>query len=149
MKKNRTFNSLKPIRTLLPENVKKLIKNKPITDFDSLKNAWMRVLGEETAKKCQLIKIEKYNKKKSVFLKVDRQHLLEIDYLRDEIIKKINSFLGYEYVNKILVNIEDNGSTQIKEKSLKLNKKTEGIIKIISDEALREKLLNFANKGKK
>ena len=33
--------------------------------------------------------------------------------------------------------------------SLKLNKKTEGIIKIISDEALREKLLNFANKGKK
>ncbi len=149
MKKNRTFNSLKPIRTLLPENVKKLIKNKPITDFDSLRNSWNRVLGEETAKKCQLIKIEKNNNKKSVFLKVDRQHLVEIDYSRDEIIKKINSFLGYEYVNKILVNIEDNGSTQIKEKSLKLNKKTEGIIKIISDEALREKLLNFANKGKK
>ena len=59
MKKNRTFNSLKPIRTLLPENVKKLIKNKPITDFDSLRNSWNRVLGEETAKKCQLIKIEK------------------------------------------------------------------------------------------
>ena len=45
MKKNRTFSSLKPIRSLLPENIKKLIKNKSYTDYDTLKNSWRTVLG--------------------------------------------------------------------------------------------------------
>jgi len=40
MKKNRTFSSLKPIRSLLPENIKKLIKNKSYTDYDTLKTSW-------------------------------------------------------------------------------------------------------------
>ena len=88
-KKNRTFSSLKPIRSLLPENIKKLIKNKSYTDYDTLKTSWKTVLGEDTAKKCELVKMEKYNRKKCIFLTVDRQHLIEIDYDRDEIIKKI------------------------------------------------------------
>ena len=94
MKKNRTFSSLKPIRSLLPENIKKLIKNNSHANFDTLKTSWKTVLGEDTAKKCKLTKIDKYNKKKCIFLKVDRQYLIEIDYARDEIIKKINSFLA-------------------------------------------------------
>ena len=106
MKKNRTFSSLKPIRSLLPENIKKLIKNKPYTDYDTLKTSWRTVLGDDIAKKCELIKMEKYNNQKCIFLKVNRQFLIEIDYARDEIIKKINSFFGYECVSKILINFE-------------------------------------------
>lgn len=68
MKKNRTFGSLKPIRSLLPESVKKLIKNTPCTDYDSLKKSWQKVLGEEIAKKCELIKIKQYNEKKKVYI---------------------------------------------------------------------------------
>ena len=123
MKKNRTFSSLKPIRSLLPENIKKLIKNKPYTDYDTLKTSWRTVLGDDIAKKCELIKMEKYNNQKCIFLKVNRQFLIEIDYARDEIIKKINSFFGYECVSKILINFEDNASTQLSKKSLTLNEK--------------------------
>ena len=94
MKKNRTFSSLKPIRSLLPENIKKLIKNKSYTDYDALKRSWRTVLGDDTAKKCELIKMDKYNTKKCIFLKVDRQYLIEIDYARDEIIKKLTLFLA-------------------------------------------------------
>ena len=68
MKKNRTFSSLKPIRSLLPENIKKLIKNKSYTDYDTLKKSWRTVLGDDTAKKCELIKMEKHTKKKCIFL---------------------------------------------------------------------------------
>ena len=144
MKKNRTFGSLKPIRSLLPENVKKLNKNTPCTDYDSLKKSWQKVLGEEIAKKCELIEIKQYSKKKrGVFLKVERKFLIEVDYARDEIIKKINSFYGFESVNKILINIEDINSTQLNKKSLKLSKKTEGMIKVINDSELKDKLLNF------
>ena len=144
MKKNRTFGSLKPIKSLLPESVKKLIKNTPYTDYDSLKKSWQKVLGEEIAKKCELIKIKQYSKKKRcIFLKVDRKFLIEVDYARDEIIKKINSFYGFESVNKILINIEDIKSTQLNKKSLKLSKKTEDMIKVINDSELKDKLLNF------
>ena len=146
MKKNRTFNSLKPIRSLLPENIKKLIKNNSHVDFDTLKTSWKTVLGEDTAKKCELIKMDKYNKKKCIFLKVDRQHLIEIDYARDEIIKKINSFFGYECVNKILINFEDISSTQSSKKSLKLNKKTKDMIEALNDDLLKDKLYNFFGK---
>ena len=144
MKKNRTFGSLKPIKSLLPESVKKLIKNTPYTDYDSLKKSWQKVLGEEMAKKCELIKIKQYSKKKRcIFLKVERKFLIEVDYARDEIIKKINSFYGFESVNKILINIEDINSTQLNKKSLKLSKKTEDMIKVINDSELKDKLLNF------
>ena len=146
MKKNRTFSSLKPIRSLLPENIKKLIKNNSHVDFDTLKTSWKTVLGEDTAKKCELTKMDKYNKKKCIFLKVDRQHLIEIDYARDEIIKKINSFLGYECVNKIFINFEDIPSTQSSKKSLKLNKKTKDMIEALNDDLLKDKLYNFFGK---
>ena len=146
MKKNRTFSSLKPIRSLLPENIKKLIKNNSHVDFDTLKKSWKTVLGEDTAKKCELTKMDKYNKKKCIFLKVDRQYLIEIDYARDEIIKKINAFLGYECVNKILINFEDIPSTQSSKKSLKLNKKTKDMIEALNDDLLRDKLYNFFGK---
>lgn len=59
------------------------------------------------------------------------------------IIKKINSFYGFESVNKILINIEDINSTQLNKKSLKLSKKTEDMIKVINDSELKDKLLNF------
>ena len=147
MKKNRTFSSLKPIRSLLPENIKKLIKNNSHVDFDTLKTSWKTVLGEDTAKKCKLTKIDKYNKKKCIFLKVDRQYLIEIDYARDEIIKKINSFFGYECINKILINFEDIPGTQLRKKSLKLNKKTKDMIETLNDDLLRDKLYNFIGKG--
>ena len=146
MKKNRTFSSLKPIRSLLPENINKLIKNNSHVDFDTLKTSWKTVLGEDTAKKCELTKMDKYNKKKCIFLKVDRQHLIEIDYARDEIIKKINSFFGYECVNKILINFEDISSTQSSKKSLKLNKKTKDMIEALNDDLLKDKLYNFFGK---
>ena len=90
--------------------------------------------------------MDKYNKKKCIFLKVDRQYLIEIDYARDEIIKKINAFFGYECVSKILINFEDIHSTQISKKSLKLNDKTKKMIETLDDNNLKDKLLNFVER---
>ena len=90
--------------------------------------------------------MEKYIKKKCIYLKVDRQNLIEIDYARDEILKKINSFFGYECVNKILINFEDIRSTQISKKSLKLSDKTKKMIETLDDNLLKDKLLNFVSR---
>ena len=61
MKKNRSFSTLKPIHTLLPENLKKLIKNHPTSNYENLKKSWEKIVGENLSKKCALVKVQKYN----------------------------------------------------------------------------------------
>jgi len=148
MKKNRSFSTLKPIHTLLPENLKKLIKNHPTSNYENLKKSWKKIVGENLSKKCELVKVQKYNSENSIFLKVDRNYLIDVDYSRDEIIEKVNSFLGFKFASKILINIKENKSPQGVKKGLKLNKKMENLIDSLNDEELRNKLKNFSNDKK-
>ena len=148
MKKNRSFSTLKPIHTLLPENLKKLIKNHPTSNYENLKKSWKKIVGENLSKKCELVKIQKYNSENSIFLKVDRNYLIDVDYSRDEIIEKVNSFLGFKFASKILINIKENKSPQGVKKGLKLNKKMENLIDSLNDEELKNKLKNFSNDKK-
>ncbi|EMH79754.1 hypothetical protein HIMB114_00001220 [alpha proteobacterium HIMB114] len=145
MKKNRSFSTLKPIHTLLPENLKKLIKNNPTSNYENLKKSWKKIVGENLSKKCELVKVQKYNSENSIFLKVDRNYLIDVDYSRDEIIEKVNSFLGFKFASKILINIKENKSPQGVKKGLKLNKKMENLIDSLNDEELKNKLRNFNN----
>ncbi len=140
MKKNRTFSSLKPISSLLPDNVKKLIKNRPIGNFENIKNSWTNIVGVKLSEKCKPSKIQKYNGENSIFLKVERQNLIDVDYSRDEIAKKLNSYFGFQFINKVLINIEDNKSPQVKKKELNLSKKLKNLIDSIQDKDLKSKL---------
>lgn len=148
MKKNRSFSTLKPIHTLLPENLKKLIKNHPTSNYENLKKSWKKIVGENLSKKCELVKVQKYNSENSIFLKVDRNYLIDVDYSRDEIIEKVNSFLGFKFASKILINIKENKSPQGVKKGLKLNKKMENLIDSLNDEELKNKLKNFSDNEK-
>ena len=148
MKKNRSFSTLKPIHTLLPENLKKLIKNHPTSNYENLRKSWKKIVGENLSKKCELVKVQKYNSENSIFLKVDRNYLIDVDYSRDEIIEKVNSFLGFKFASKILINIKENKSPQGVKKGLKLNKKMENLIDSLNDEELKNKLKNFSNDKK-
>lgn len=148
MKKNRSFSTLKPIHTLLPENLKKLIKNHPTSNYENLKKSWKKIVGENLSKKCELVKVQKYNSENSIFLKVDRNFLIDVDYSRDEIIEKVNSFLGFKFASKILINIKENKSPQSVKKGLKLNKKIENLIDSLNDKELKNKLKNFSNDKK-
>ena len=144
MKKNRSFSTLKPIHTLLPENLKKLIKNHPTSNYENLKKSWNKIVGENLSKKCELVKVQKYNSENSIFLKVGRNYLIDVDYSRDEIIEKVNSFLGFKFASKILINIKENKSPQGVKKELKLNKKMENLIDSLHDEELKNKLKNLS-----
>ena len=148
MKKHRSFSTLKPIHTLLPENLKKLIKNHPTSNYENLKKSWNKIVGENLSKKCELVKVQKYNSENSIFLKVGRNYLIDVDYSRDEIIEKVNSFLGFKFASKILINIKENKSPQGVKKELKLNKKMENLIDSLHDEELKNKLKNFSNDKK-
>lgn len=150
MKKNRTFSSLKPISSLLPDNVKKLIKNRPHGDLEKLKNSWAKIIGDDLAGKSEVQKIQKFNSENSIFLKVSKEHLIDVDYSRDEMIEKINAYLGFKFVNKILINVKENyKDPQISKKTLNFDKKLKNIVETIEDEELKTKLLNLGNINKK
>ena len=69
--------------------------------------------------------------------------MIDIDYSRDEIINKINAYLGYNFVTNILINIEDNKGLHFRKKSLNLNKRVENLLNNIGDAELKHKLKNF------
>lgn len=145
MTKNRSFSSLKPVGTLIPKNIKKLIKNKnPGTEI-GIKNLWDKIIGPELASKCEVVKISKYNNENNIYLKVDRNHLIDIDYSRDEIIEKINSYFGYKYTNKILINVKEKANNKNNNKKLFIDSKLKKILNEIKDESLKDKLLKLGD----
>ena len=48
--------------------------------------------------------------------------ILEVDYLRDELINKINSFYGFNYIQQIMINTVESNKRDIITKSNLTNK---------------------------
>ena len=72
--------------------------------------------------------------------------ILEVDYLRDELINKINSFYGFNYIQQIMINTVESNKRDIITKSNLTNKNNLDKIKKIKNEKLRSILENFDKK---
>ena len=73
--------------------------------------------------------------------------ILEVDYLRDELINKINSFYGFNYIQQIMINTVESNKRDIITKSNLTNKNNLDKIKKIKNEKLRSILENFDKKN--
>jgi hypothetical protein len=102
---NKVYQGLKPIKSVLPKEIRKLSKSQKNL-FDELKEKWSIVVGAEIASQCspEKIKSATNQEKKTLFLNVPKHHILDIDYSRDYIIEKLNSYFGYHFVSKIVIN---------------------------------------------
>ena len=72
--------------------------------------------------------------------------ILEVDYLRDELINNINSFYGFNYIQQIMINTVESNKREIITKSNLTNKNNLDKIKKIKNEKLRSILENFDKK---
>jgi hypothetical protein len=72
--------------------------------------------------------------------------VLEVDYLRDELINNINSFYGFNYIQQIMINTVESNKRDIITKSNLTNKNNLDKIKKIKNEKLRSILENFDKK---
>ena len=119
-KNNKTYQNLKHIKSVLPENTKKII-NKSKQKFSNLydiKNNWAKI-ALNFSEHCQPIRISNNIEGKCLHLEVEKKFILEIDYERDSMIKKINSFYGFNLIQKIMINtykISDKKRNKNKEK---------------------------------
>ncbi len=119
---------LRPLQSLLPENAKKILKKDGFVYFEIIKN-WKNIVGEKMFKNVAPLKIKKINNENILSINVNKNIMIEIEYSRDQIIENINSYLGFNAINKIQI-ISKDSSFEIKKKKIILN---ENILKKINE----------------
>lgn len=118
---------LRPLQSLLPENAKKILKKDGFVYFEIIKN-WKNIVGEKMFKCVAPLKIKKINNENILSINVNKNVMIEIEYSRDQIIEKINSYLGFKAIHKIQI-ISKDSSLEIK-KTITLS---ENILKKINE----------------
>ena len=117
---NKAFaHGLRPLQSLLSENVKKILKKDGFVYFEIIKN-WKNIVGEKMFKDVSPVKIKKINNENILSINVNKNVMIEIEYSRDQIIEKINGYLGFNAIHKIQINSIDE-SFKIKKKFILSN----------------------------
>jgi hypothetical protein len=125
---------LRPLQSLLPENAKKILKKDGFVYFEIIKN-WKNIVGEKIFKDVTPSKIKKINNENILSLNVNKEIMIEIEYSRDQIIEKINSYLGF--------NASKNSSFEKKKKKIILSESILRKINEIKSQNLKEIFLKL------
>lgn len=147
----KVYQGLKPIKSVLPKDVRKLISSHQ-NSFDDLKSKWSTIVGNEIALLCKPDKLKQssINNEKVLFLKVPKENIIEIDYSRDYIVEKTNSYFGYSFINKVIINSfkVSKVKNDTVNKSPILNEKLSKKIKLIKNEKLQNAFNEFFKNDK-
>jgi len=132
---------LRPLQSLLPENAKKILKKDGFVYFEIIKN-WKNIVGEKMFKDVSPLKIKKINNENILTINVNKNIMIEIEYSRDQIIEKVNSYLGFKAINKIQI-ISKDSSFEIKKKKIILSENNLKKINEIKSKNLKEIFLKL------
>ena len=132
---------LRPLQSLLPENAKKILKKDGFIYFEIIKN-WKNIVGEKMVNDVAPLKIKKINNENILSINVNKNIMIEIEYSRDQIIEKINSYFGFNAINKIQI-ISKNTSSEIKKKKITLSSNILKKINEIKNQNLKEIFLKL------
>ena len=121
----------------LPKNVKNLLKRNSY-NYSEIMNKWENLISGNITKVSypKSIKIDPNNNKNVLVLSIKRGNEILVEYSKKEIINKINSYFGYNYLNEIRLE-SDNSEKKIKK--VKTNK--------IFSEKIEEKISKIENKN--
>ena len=137
---------LRPFSSSIPKNLKKHLK-KCGYNYSNIVDNWTKMVTKKISDACYPIsvKMNKEMKEGTLVLNVIHGKELEVEYKRNEIIDKINSFFGYNCIGNITLKIVQNklleknkGFSKIKDLS-KIQEK----MKKIKDEDLKSSLNDF------
>jgi hypothetical protein len=139
---NKLFSQgLRPLQSLLPENAKKILKKEGFLHFEIIKN-WKNIIGEKMFKDVVPLKIKKINNENILTINVNKGVMMEIEYSRDQIVERVNSYLGFNAINKIQI-LSKNYSIEIKKRKILLDEKIIKKINEIKNEKIKEIFLNL------
>ena len=145
--KTHTFiQGLRPFSSSIPKTLKRHLK-KGGYNYSNIVDNWTRMVSKKISDACYpvSIKMGKEMRGGTLVLNVIHGKEMEIEYEKNEIIDKINSFYGYNCISKVNLKIVQNkiktdekGFSKIKDYT-KIQKK----MNKVSDEGLKNSLNNF------
>tara|TARA_B100000686_G_C16740019_1_gene946018 strand:- start:1449 stop:1934 length:486 start_codon:yes stop_codon:yes gene_type:complete len=146
-KETRSFvQGLRPFSITLPRGVKSILK-KNGHNYSEIINKWNSLVGKDIAKCCnpKSIKMKKGNSNGTLVVSVKRGDEITVEYSKNDIINKINSFFGYKLISELKLETDNKKLDKIKKSkknnfSKNLVKKVEDVKNIKIKEALSQLL---------
>ena len=146
IKTNNFIQGLRPFSSSIPKTLKRHLR-KGSYNYSNIIDNWTKIVNKKISDICYpiTIKIGKEMKDGILVLNVIHGKELEIEYEKNEIIEKINSFFGYNCINNIKLKIIQN---KIKKRNVTFPKikyldKVEEKMNNVKDNKLKNSLKNF------
>ena len=148
-----SIQGLSTVGNSLPKSLNKILK-KGGHNYSSIINNWVELVGKKTSDICypKSIKTNRELENGILVLNVSHGNQLDVEYSKKDIIDKINSFFGYQFIKQIkTVLIDEKIITKNKKNFIEnKNEKINNMIDEIKDFKLKRKLTDLANEfGKK
>ena len=145
--KTQTFiQGLRPFSTSIPKTLKKYLK-KGGYNYSNIVDNWTRIVSKKISDSCYplTVKMGKEMRNGTLVLNVLHGKEMNIEYEKNEIIDKINSFFGYKCINKIVLRIAQEKISEHKKNLPKLKNihEIEEKMKSVNDLQLKSSLKNF------
>ena len=143
----RSIQGLRSFKDTLPTKVKKILKKKGHIFSETLDN-WRYIVGDELFKVCYPKSFKSSNKfsASTLSIMVKRGHEVEMEYSKNEIIKKINTYFNDRIVEKIRLITFDGNQKIFKREIIKDVTKNHYTKKIadIKNEKIKNSLLKLS-----
>ena len=153
--KSRNFiQGLRPFSSSIPKTLKKHLK-KGGYNYSNIVDNWTKMVSKKISDACYpiTVKMGKEMKDGTLVLNVLHGKELEIEYEKNEIMEKLNSFFGYNCISQITLKIvqekiklEKNKFTKIQNLS-KINQKMDEINNLQLKSSLNNLLKAFSQKN--
>ena len=105
-KSNTFIQGLRPFSRSIPKGLKKLLK-KGSYNFSNIVDNWTKMVGKDSSNTCypNTIKMGKEMNNGTVVLNVIHGNELTVEYGKQEIIDKINSFFGFKCIKEVKLKV--------------------------------------------
>ena len=143
-----SIQGLRTVSNSLPKGLKKILK-KGGHNYSTIIENWSNLVGKKISNICypKSVRTNKELKDGILILNVFHGDQIFVEYSKEEIIDKVNSFFGYQFIKKIrIILIKEkmkkvNKNTFSKKERNKLQKKVDGI----NNSNLKQNLTNLIN----
>jgi len=97
---------LRPFSSSIPKTLKKHLK-KGGYNYSSIVDNWTKMVSKEISDTCYpvTLKMEKGMRDGTLILNVIHGKEIEVEYAKNDIIDKINSFFGYSLIKKVTLKV--------------------------------------------
>ena len=144
--KSQTFiQGLRPFSSSIPKTLKKHLR-KGGYNYSSIVDNWTKMVSKKIADACYpiTVKMGKEMREGTLVLNVIHGKELEVEYEKNEIMDKINSFFGYKCISNVVLKIvQDTVKPKKSFTKIKNFSKIEDKMSKVNDETLKSSLNSF------